>query len=321
MSIPNRQRALVTLLREIAAEEGYGFHSFSQDWILRLEKGGRARHVFGYTFEINSATARMLAADKAATSDLLTHSGIPCVEHRLFLHPKLAGYVSSRGNWDMMQAYARQHGYPLVVKPNEGTGGEDIVRVDSALELEQAVAELFEKQRAICFSPFLEIEQEYRVIVLDEQNQLIYAKQWPTVLGDGQSSILQLIERLHLAGKLNQAQAARLIEGHRGDLKQIPTRGQEVALSWKHNLGEGALPQLVQDSDLLGELGALAQAARRVINIRFASVDIVQVGGVRTVLEINAGVMMEYFLRHFPGERPRVKAIYAKAVEKMFAAG
>ena len=69
---------------------------------------------------------------------------------------------------------------------------------------------------------------------------------------------------------------------------------------------------------LAAKLGKLAQNARDAINVRFASIDIVEVAGKISVLEINAGVMMEYFTEHFPNQRAKVKSIYARAVEGMF---
>lgn len=319
MVLPNKERALVSLLREIAAEKGLQLSAFSQDWILRLQKGGVSRHIFGYNFEINSATAELLAGDKSAISDLLEDLGIAHVDHHLFLHPQLAGYVSSSGNWPEMLAYAEDLGYPLVCKPNVGTGGEDVDRIDNGAELEQAVLQLFQKHRAICLSPYLEIEQEYRVLMLDDECELIYAKRRPHVVGDGHSSVLELIEKLHLNGILSQEIAGQAIEQHGGELIQVPDAGQEVVISWKHNLGEGSAPQLVAAGPLHDQLVESARAAQQAINIRFAAIDIIDVANELLVLEINSGVMMEYFVRHFEDGRIKAKAIYAKAVDKMFA--
>lgn len=319
MTYANRERVLVSLLSEIAAEQGILLTSFSQDWIIRLEKGTTARHVFGYNFELNSATAQLLASDKSAISDLLLYKGIPRVEHCLFLHPKLAGYVSSRGNWPEMLTFAKLHGYPLVCKPNTGTGGEDVTRVDTAAELEQTVASLFNVHRAICLSPFLDIDQEYRALMLDEQCELLYAKRRPHVIGDGQSSVLELIEKSHLSGILTQQMAGQAIEQHRGELKQVPDLGQEIILGWKHNLGEGSAPQLVEAGPLYDQLVEMARSAQKAINIRFASIDIVQENGNLQVLEVNSGVMMEYFVKHVEQGREIAKRIYAKVVQEMFA--
>ncbi len=319
MIVANNERILVSLIKEIAAEQKLKLDSFSQDWILRLTKGEVTRHVFGYNFEINSATAQLLAGDKGAVSDLCQHLNIPHVEHRIFLHPKISGYVSRAGNWPAMLAYAEKIGYPLVVKPNVGTGGEDVTRVDNPAELEQTVLQLFDVHRAICLSPYLEFEQEYRAVMLDETCELLYAKRRPHVVGNGHSSVLELIERLHVSGLLTQEMAGQAIEQHSGELKQVPDQGQEVIIGWKHNLGEGSAPQLVEEGPLHDQLVSLARDAQRAVNIRFASVDIVQSKGQLLLLEINSGVMMEYFVRHFENGLGMAKAIYSKAVSKMFA--
>jgi len=50
----------------------------------------------------------MIAKDKSAVSDLLQFNNIPHVEHKLFLHPRLANYVSVQGNWTDMLSFAQQ---------------------------------------------------------------------------------------------------------------------------------------------------------------------------------------------------------------------
>lgn len=319
MSEANHERILVEVVREIAQDMGLEFKSFSHDWILQLKKGGEIQYIVGYNFEINSATARMLAADKAATSSLLADANIAHVDHQLFLHPRLASYVSSKGNWDAMQAYGKKYDYQLVVKPNDGTGGQNVRKVENPLELEQSVTRLFEEERAIAISPFINIEQEFRAILLDDKVMLIYAKMRPTLIGNGQSTLIELLQRLSMEQNIPQTLASQAIEKYEGDLSKVLAEGEKVALAWKHNLGAGAIPQILADEDLSLEISKLAIAGRKAIGIRFASVDIVQAAGELKVLEINAGIMMEYFSRHFPEERERVKAIYAKALKEMFA--
>jgi len=318
MPLANNERILPTLIRELAAEQHLKLAGFSQDWILRLEKEGVARHIFGYNFELNSATAQLTAGDKGAVSDLLSYLQVPHVEHRLFLHPRLSGYVSSQGNWPAMLAYAQKVGYPLVCKPNTGTGGEGVSRVDNPADLERTTTALFQLHRSICLSPYLDFEQEYRAVMLDGVCELLYTKRRPHVVGDGRSSVLELIEQLHLSGSLSQELAGQAIEQHRGELRRVPETGQEVLIGWKHNLGEGSAPHLVNEGALCDQLVELARRAQQAINIRFAAVDMVEADGQQLVLEINSGVMMEYFVRHFSDGRQRVKGIYAKALDKMF---
>lgn len=320
MVIPNNERILVSLLREIAVEQGITLTAFSQDWILRLEKGGVARHVVGYNFEINSAAANMLAGDKAALADVLAHCKLPHVEHHLFHHPYLEGYISASGNWAAMLEYAARVGFPLVVKPNNGTGGMGVTRVEDAAQLEKSVTAHFQKNRSICLSPFLEIEQEHRLIFLDERCELAYCKRRPHAVGDGRLNLRELVEKQLLAGVITQIQAAEALEQPAAVLDRVPAAGQEVVLGWKHNLAAGSAPTLLSTDELPPELIQLARAAQQAINIRFASVDVVSVQGDLRVLEINSGVMMEHFVRSLPQQRPTAKAIYTRAVERMFAA-
>jgi glutathione synthase/RimK-type ligase-like ATP-grasp enzyme len=70
---------------------------------------------------------------------------------------------------------------------------------------------------------------------------------------------------------------------------------------------------------LWGQLAQLALTCARELNIHFASIDIIQAQGRLLVLEVNAGVMMEKFIRLAPDGYARAKAIYAKAVDYMFA--
>ena len=96
---PNKQRQLVKIIGEIAAENEINMQSFSHDWIIQLSKNGQKAHIFGYNFEINSSTAQLFANDKSATSDLLKANGVANVQHKLFLSPKLSHYVGGNGNW------------------------------------------------------------------------------------------------------------------------------------------------------------------------------------------------------------------------------
>ncbi len=87
MATSAHERVIVRALREIAAERKLRFSSYSYNWVVRLERRGKARHVYGYNFEINSATASLLAQDKSARAGLLRLAAVPHVEHRFFLIP------------------------------------------------------------------------------------------------------------------------------------------------------------------------------------------------------------------------------------------
>src|SRR5690606_30229960 len=82
---------------------------------------------------------------------------------------------------------------PLVVKPNEGTGGIGVVKVTTQAELEKAVQNIFQKGQSVSLSPYHEILNEYRLVMLDGECQLAYNKQRPQLQGDGTSNLRTLI--------------------------------------------------------------------------------------------------------------------------------
>ncbi|GHU32783.1 hypothetical protein FACS1894166_06810 [Bacilli bacterium] len=63
-----------------------------------------------------------------------------------------------------------------MVKPNNGTGGDCVFKVSTISELNDAVKKVFARFDAMAISPFMEVEQEYRLIVLDGEIELAYLK-------------------------------------------------------------------------------------------------------------------------------------------------
>ena len=95
--------------------------------------------------------------------------------------------------------------------------------------------------------------------------------------------------------------------------------GQRYALNWKHNLGQGAAPEIVQDTALMARLSDLALKAVKAVGITFASVDIIQVKNQMMVLEINSGIMMDHFSQTSDAHYQMAKSIYREAIEKLLS--
>lgn len=300
---------LVKIISEICAENDIKLERYSFDWILQLKKVGKTARVFGYQFENNTATACLICTDKSASSELLRAARIPVVEHMFFTSPENFKYIGAKGNWQKISALLNTHGR-LVVKPNEGTGGVDVFRVSTNAELEAAVTAVFSHHSALAISPYYEIEKEYRVILLNGTALLVYSKDIPMLTGDGQSTVWQLILGQY---KLKIPFTALSVE-EQEELMKIPQAGERIPYGWKHNLGLGASPQIVADQSLAHNLAQLALQAAKVVDVSFASVDIVLTQGEYRVLEINSGIMMEHFAEISPAHYQTAKAIYQKAI-------
>ena len=125
MAYPKRQ--IEKILKEFCEENNAKFIPSSEGWINTIEKDGKRTFVIGYKFDLNNATSSTLCDDKAALSEILKYSNIPCVEHVFIESPN--GYNRTIEEIkelikNMLESYGE-----IVLKPNIGSGGRGVYRV------------------------------------------------------------------------------------------------------------------------------------------------------------------------------------------------
>lgn len=320
MSVANEDRSFLHVMRRVAAEHGVTTEVLGKGWIIRFAKGDTVRHAYGYSLDLNAAATHQLACDKAATSEVLAAAGVRHVSHKLFLHPSMARYAPHAGNWSRMLKACDDFGWDAVIKENAGTGGRGVMRVRSMLELEQATYALFSQTTSLALAPYVDAEVELRFVMLEGRCELAFAKERPFVVGDGRHTALELLSLQAAEGGLSR-DLRRMIEEYEPDgarqLASVPPAGVKFLLNWRHNLGQGAVARLI-DPGTNPDAHAIAEAAARAIGLRFGSVDVLLPSAGPTVLEVNAGVMMEYIARTLPEGDAMAERIYRRAFELMF---
>lgn len=164
-------RLLPEFVRTACERQGITFQSFSDDWVLRLQRSSQARWVLGYKFDLNSAAASGVAQDKVAAYQVLSANNIPVLPH--FLVRSVASQPLPVH--ELRQVFASR---PVVIKPLTGTGGRGVQKCDSvAIALEQIAAD---PEPAWAISLYVDVAAEYRLIVLDGEVLLAYEKTKPT---------------------------------------------------------------------------------------------------------------------------------------------
>jgi glutathione synthase/RimK-type ligase-like ATP-grasp enzyme len=171
------QRVFVDAILRYCRARGIACEAKSQGWLIVMQRGDRRHFAFGYDIGLNSATAHRIANDKSATAEVLQAFGVPCIPHTLFLSPKLGGHIPANGSREAMLGLLKAHPNGLVVKPNEGTSGRFVFRVTNDAELDHAMREIFASHLGLSISPFVEIEKEVRVILLDGEARVVYSKE------------------------------------------------------------------------------------------------------------------------------------------------
>lgn len=314
----NSERMLVKIVNEISKEEGINIESFSHDWIIKLEKNEKIGYIMGYQFGLNSASVNSICCDKSAASEIMQSFKIPHVEHYFFMSPINQKYIGENGNWEKISELLYKFG-SLVCKPNEGTGGNGIYHVTNQYELENASYKIFKNNRAMAISPFYNIENEFRTIVLDSKVKLIYSKERQYVVGDGIKSLKDLVlEKPEIFTKPN---TASMIDLNNSEFEKILRKNEKYYINWKHNLGQGAKAIETINDDIKEEVIKLVNLVVSKLNIRFASIDVVKCNDSYRVLEINSGVMMENYAQQDESTYEKAKTIYKEAIFKMLEKG
>lgn len=188
------ERIFVQAIRRYCARLGIDIEVRAGGWLIAMRRGDERRFAFGYDIGLNSAIAHRLANDKSATAEVLALLGVPCIPHQLFLNPKLGRNVVGPTWRDDMLGLLHDHQHGVVMKPNEGTSGRSVFKVTMEAELDHAVGEVFSMSAGLVISPYVEIEQEVRVILLGDVPLVVYSKQrgadWRHNLDAGATPVL-----------------------------------------------------------------------------------------------------------------------------------
>ena len=308
------ERTFHILMREVCAEMGIKVEKLSYDWILQLSKDGKVRHVTGTVFDLNPEATGKIACDKYATYEVLKSQNVPVIEHVMIFNPATrAAYIGDEGISLKVTSEFLKYGC-LVVKPNYGCEGQGVFLCHSMKETEAAILKLFKTQGSISICPYYDIKTEYRTFYLDGEVKLIYGKAKPSVVGDGESTVGELVVRLNLPDKSVVKDNLKEL-----DLSYIPAVGENVDISWKYNLSGGAKPTILQKGELYTKIEQLAIRAGKAMNINFATIDVIETtDGNFYVLEINSGIGATIFTELVEGGAEMMKDIYRQAVKKLF---
>ena len=175
--MPDGERVFVRAIRDYCGRHGIAIDVRADGWLIALSRGDERRFAFGYDVGLNRAVAHRIANDKSAASEILALAGVPCIPHRLFLNPALGADVVASGWRDAMLGLLHDNRQGVVVKPNEGTSGRSVFKVTTETELDHAAGEVFSMSPGLVISPYVEIEDEVRVILLDDVPRIVYSKQ------------------------------------------------------------------------------------------------------------------------------------------------
>lgn len=294
------------------------------------------RHFFkGTNFDINGAGAAALAKDKDYAARFLAEAGLR-VPRGLLLHSPARRAALRLKNPDVARrlpdnadalAFAEAAGYPVFVKPNEGSEGDGVMRVGAPDGLDGALATLFARHERVLVQETV-AGRDFRVVVLDGKVLAAFERRPLSVTGDGSSPLSVLIahalEGFSAGGRGTRIAAddprilSHLASGGRGP-QTVPALGEKVALLANANLSTGGAAVEVSDA-LSPDFAEAAVRAAAALGLRFSGVDLMASGPgdpAPAVLEVNAAPGLSYFHRLGGDAAETVERIYEALLDAL----
>lgn len=302
MKLVVRMNNVQKIIKQLCDEKSIDFKLVSKDWIMILQKEDKKRYIVGYKFPLNNQSVGRICDDKFALYEVLSQFNIPIVEHYIVFN-----------NYDKSKIieYCNKFDFNMVVKNNLGTCGNDMFHTKNEEELFIKLDSLLNKKYSVSISPYYDIQTEYRVIILNDKVELVYGKKRPIVVGNGKSTIYELLCNFNIEyfKSINNSE----------DLNSVLDKNEQYEYNWQFNLSKGAMPFLMTDDVKEEKIKEMAKRIASILGLSFASIDIIELqDGEFLLLEVNSGVMMDKVSKILPEGDILAKNIYSKAIEEMF---
>ncbi len=236
----------------------------------------------------NNATASALASDKYFTNVILESAGIPTLGGEyFFLHERRRVHRAAGHEREDALKHFKKSGESAFVKPLQGSRGDFAQAVHGEASLVRYLHEVSQHYDSILIQPVVS-GLEYRVFLLDDEIVYSARKYPPFVLGDGISSIRDLLiahnEALRSRG-LSPASVDR-----NASLDVVLPKGKRWDIPGRMNLSAGGT--MVLEAPRSEASFILAKNAARALGLRVAAVDMfTDIGGdpeATAVIEVNS---------------------------------
>ncbi len=293
------------IIKEICKKNNIKINILSEGWIISLEKNNIKKFITGYKFDNNTHALGEILDDKYGTYEILKLYNIPVCDYNIVYSPlNKNDYAIKYNSLEYVTNLFNKYNHNIVFKINNGTCGNNVNKITTIEELKEKFLNL-KPTSTYSISPYYEIINEYRVIVLNKNIELMYKKELPIVYGDGKKSIKELLLEFNYEyfSKINDEKLEKILE-----------QDEKYVYSWKFNLSQGSRASFDINEEDKEEIKKIVN---QVFDIGFCSIDIIKtIDNKYMVLEINSGIMMKNLMEEYGTEI--AKKIYEKAMLSMF---
>lgn len=293
-------------------------------------KSGRRRYFRYSSLDLNPLGASDIAKDKDFANFFMTEMGYPTIPGRTFFSVDWARALHSRRNIDTAYHYARELGFPVIVKPNSGSQGVGVTLVHNQRQFYRAMRSIFKRDRVALVQKLIR-GRDYRVVVLDDRVISVYERIPLNVVGNGRSTIRQLLtdkQRRFVAASRDTAikprdpRIAEKLERQGLSFRSMPTKGRRIYLLDNANLSTGGDSIDVTDQ-IHPNFQAIAVKLTRDMGLRLCGVDLMVDGDISQrpttyhILEINAAPGLDHYAKTGRRQQKVVESLYLEVLRSL----
>ncbi len=293
---------------DAALVRGIPYRRLTEGSLVQFGWGSKQRRIQAAETDLSSAIAEAIAQDKDLTKKLLDAAGVPVPQGR--------PVKDAQDAWAAAQAI----GTPVVVKPRDGNQGKGVtVNISSREDIEAAFHNAAKFRDEVMVERFLP-GSDYRLLVVGDQLVAAARREPPLVIGDGQHTVSELVERVNADPRRGEGHSTSLTKIRFDDValarlkeqglcdNSIPAKGVRVILRNNANLSTGGTATDVTD-DVHPEVAARAIAAAQMVGLDVCGVDMVCESVLRPLEEQCGGVVE---VNAAPGLRMHLQPSYGK---------
>ncbi|WP_027623642.1 cyanophycin synthetase [Clostridium lundense] len=254
-------------------KKGIPILKIGHESIFQLGYGSASKMIEATISGNTSGIAIDIACDKLLTKKILFNQYIPVADGLQVISPV------------QMLLEAERIGYPVVLKPRYGNQGKGVfVNLRDEKELVQAYKTLLKQYSDIIIEKHIQ-GKDYRVCLVDYEVVAVSERISPYVIGDGESSIIQLIHKLNSDErrgdghekpltkiKINE-ELINYIWKSSYSLNSIPEKGQKIVLRENANLSTGGIAIDYTD-DICKENVEICKRAAKAIGLDICGIDV-----------------------------------------------
>lgn len=293
-------------------------------------KNGKKRYFRFTSLDINTLGASDIAKDKDFANFFMNKMGYPTISGKTFFSREWAETIGSERNMDAAYLYAKELGFPVIVKPNSGSQGACVSLVYNKREFYRAMRAVFKRDRVALVQRQVK-GKDYRFVVLDNEVISAYQRIPLNVVGDGHSTIFTLLQKkqeyfivLNRDTKI-KLDDPRIIEKlkHKGlSLEFAPSKGERVYLLDNANLSTGGDAVDVTKT-AHPEFKRIAVCLTKDMGLRLCGVDFMIQGDVVKkpetywILEINSAPGLDHYAQTGSVQKKIVEGLYLKVLKSM----